>query len=76
MFDIWDVILLEMEYTLAEGFKGHRLLPYAHWITFLIWKAVSHMSPETVVEWSGATTEFSKYDMSQLLCHSRGRTPR
>ena len=24
IFDIWDVILLEMEDTLAEGFKGHR----------------------------------------------------
>jgi len=36
VFDIWDVILLEMEDTLAEGFKGHRQLPYAHWITFLI----------------------------------------
>jgi len=34
------------------------------------------MSPETVVEWSGATIEFSKYDMSQLLRHSHGRTPR
>jgi hypothetical protein len=75
VFDIWDVMLSEMEDTLAEGFKGHHQLPYAHWFTFLIWKAVSHMSLETVVEWSGATTEFSKYDMSQLLHHSRGRTP-
>jgi len=23
IFDIWDVILLEMEDTLAEGFRGH-----------------------------------------------------
>ena len=36
VFDIWDVILSEMEDTLAEGFRGHRQLPYAHWITFLI----------------------------------------
>ena len=36
IFDIWDVMLLEMEDTLAEGFRGHRQLPYAHWITFLI----------------------------------------
>ena len=36
IFDIWDVILSEMEDTLAEGFRGHRQLPYAHWITFLI----------------------------------------
>ena len=30
MFDIWDLILSEMEDTLAEGFRGHRQLPYAH----------------------------------------------
>ena len=36
VFDIWDVMLLEMEDTLAEGFRGHRQLPYAHWITFLL----------------------------------------
>jgi hypothetical protein len=35
-FDIWDLMLCEMEDTLAEGFKGHRQLPYAHWICFLI----------------------------------------
>ena len=33
------------------------------------------MSLETVAEWSGATTEFPQYDMSQLLRHSHGRTP-
>ena len=58
IFDIWDVMLLEMDDTLAEGFKGHRQLPYAHWITFLLQKAVTHKSPETMVEWTGATTEF------------------
>ena len=30
VFDIWDVLLLEMEDTLAEGFRSHRQLPYAH----------------------------------------------
>jgi hypothetical protein len=35
-FDIWDLMLYEMEDTLAEGFKGHHQLPYAHWICFLI----------------------------------------
>jgi hypothetical protein len=29
-FDIWDLMLCEMEDTLAEGFKGHHQLPYAH----------------------------------------------
>jgi hypothetical protein len=35
-FDIWDLMLYEMEDTLAEGFRGHRQLPYAHWICFII----------------------------------------
>jgi hypothetical protein len=29
-FDIWDLMVSEMEDTLAEGFKGHHQLPYAH----------------------------------------------
>ena len=41
VFDIWDVILSEIEDTLTEGFSDHRQLPYAHWITFLIRKAVT-----------------------------------
>ena len=36
VFDIWYVMLSEMEDTLAEGFRGHHQLPYAHWITFLL----------------------------------------
>ena len=43
IFDIWDVMLSEMEDTLV-GFRGHHQLPYAHWITFLLRKAV-HTSP-------------------------------
>jgi hypothetical protein len=35
-FDIWDLMLCEMKDTLAEGFKGHRQLPYAYWICFII----------------------------------------
>ena len=30
VFDIWDLLLSEMEDTIAEGFSGHRQLPYAH----------------------------------------------
>jgi hypothetical protein len=30
LFDIWDMMLCDMEDTLAEDFKGHRQLPYAH----------------------------------------------
>ena len=27
VFDIWDLLLSEMEDTIAEGFRGHRQLP-------------------------------------------------
>ena len=65
-----------MEDTLAEGFRGHHQLSYAHWITFLIHKAVTQKSLETMAEYTGATTEFPPYNMTQMLCHSTTRTPR
>ena len=64
-----------MEDTLAEGFRGHRQLPYAHWITFLIRKVVTMKSLETMAEYTGATIEFSLYNMTQMLHHSAARTP-
>ena len=76
-FDIWDLILLEMEDTLAKGFKGHHQLSYAHRICFLIIQACSHIPPEVVAELTGTPTEFLKYDMCQLMGSStRNRTPR
>ena len=75
VFDIWDVILSEMKDRLAKGFRGHHQLPYAHWITFFLRKVVAHKSPETMIEWIGATTKFPHYDLSQMICHSRARTP-
>ena len=75
IFDIWDVILSEMEDTLAKVFRGHRQLPYAHWITFLIHRAVIVRPPEMLAEYSSATTEFPAYNMTQMLRHSRVRTP-
>ena len=69
-------MLSEMEDTLVEGFRGHHQLPYAYWITFLLLKVVPHKSLETMAEWIGATIEFSQYDMSQMLHHSRASTPR
>ena len=64
IFDIWDVILLEMEDTLVEEFRGHHQLPFAHWITFLIRKEVTVKSLETMAEYTGATTEFPPYNMT------------
>ena len=75
VFDIWDLILSEMEDTLAEGFRGPRQLPYAHWITFLIHRAVIVRPPEMLAEYSGATTEFPTYNMTQMIRHSVMRTP-
>ena len=64
VFDVWDVILSEMEDTLTEGFRGHRQLPYAHWITFLIHRAVIVRPLEMLAEYSGATTEFPAYNLT------------
>ena len=75
MFDIWDLLLLEMEVTIVEGFRGHRQLPYAHWITFLIHRAVTVRPPEMLAEYSGATIEFPAYNMTQMVHHSAVRTP-
>jgi len=35
-FDLWDLIVSDIEDTILEGFRCHRQLPYAHWITLLI----------------------------------------
>ena len=75
VFDIWDLILSKMEDTIVERFRGHRQLPYAHWITFLIHRAVIVRSPKMLAEYSGATTEFPAYNMTQMLHHSAVRTP-
>jgi hypothetical protein len=64
-FDIWDLMLCEMEDTLAEGFKGHCQLPYAHWIYFLIWCACD-LPAEIREEIIDTTTTFPEYDICQL----------
>jgi hypothetical protein len=64
-FDIWDLMLYEMENTLAEGFKGHRQLPYAHWICFII-RSSLELPSEIRVEISDTTTAFLEYDIHQL----------
>jgi len=55
-FDLWDLIVSEIEDTIAEGFRGRRQLPYAHWITMLILRARA----DTV-------TMFPHYDLRQML---------
>ena len=75
MFHIWDLLLSEMVDTIVKGFWGHRQLQYAHWITFLTHRAVIVRPPEMLVEYSGATTEFPAYNMTQMIRHSAVRTP-
>ena len=67
VFDIWDLLLSEIDDTIAEGFRGHRQLPYAHWITFLIHRAVTVGPPKMLTEYSGATTKFPAYNMTQMI---------
>ena len=69
VFDIWDLLLSEMEDTIAKGFKGRRQLPYAHWITFLIRRIVHDKPPGMMDEYTGATTEFPAYNLSQRIRH-------
>jgi hypothetical protein len=61
-FDILDLMLCEMEDTLAEGFKGHRQLPYAYWICFLI-RSACDLPAEIRAEISNTTIAFSEYDI-------------
>jgi hypothetical protein len=75
-FDIWDLMLCEMEDTLAEGFKGHRRLPYVHWIYFIIQSACD-LPIEIWAEISNTTTAFPEYDIRQLWASvTREQTPR
>jgi hypothetical protein len=64
-FDIWDLMLGEMEDTLTEGFKRHRQLPYTHWICFIIRSALE-LPAEIRAEISETTTAFPEYDIRQL----------
>jgi hypothetical protein len=65
-----------MEDTLAEGFKGHRQLPYAHWICFII-RSTCDLPIEIRAEISDTTTTFPEYDIRQLWASvTREQAPR
>jgi hypothetical protein len=75
-FDIWDLMLCEMEDTLTEGFKGHRQLPYVHWIYFII-RSACDLPAEIRAEISDTTTAFLEYDIRQLWASvTREQAPR
>jgi hypothetical protein len=50
---------------LAERFKGHRQLSYAHWICFII-RSACELPVEIRAEISDTTTAFPEYDIRQL----------
>jgi hypothetical protein len=40
-------MVCEIEDTIAKGFKRHRQLPYAHWLTYLIlWAHANPLPPQ------------------------------
>jgi hypothetical protein len=65
-----------MEDTLAEGFMGHRQLPYAHWICFII-RSACDLPAEIRAEISDTTIAFLEYDIRQLWASvTREQAPR
>jgi hypothetical protein len=76
LFDIWDMMLCDMEDTLAEDFKGHRQLPYAHWICFII-RSACDLPTDIRAEITDTTTAFPEYDIRQLWASvTREQAPR
>jgi hypothetical protein len=61
-FDLWDLMLCEIEDTLVEGFKGHKQLPYAYWICFII-RSACELPVEIRAEISNTTAVFLEYDI-------------
>jgi hypothetical protein len=75
-FDIWYLMLCEMEDTLAEVFKVHHHVPYAHWICFLI-RSACDLPAEIRAEISDTTIAFPEYDIRQLWASiTREQAPR
>jgi hypothetical protein len=47
-FDIWDLMLCELEDTIYESFSAKRHMNYAHWISFIIYMGVEPMPAASV----------------------------
>jgi hypothetical protein len=63
-FDIWDLMLCELEDTIYESFNAKRHMNYAHWISFLIYMGVEPIPAASVQKWSTTTFEYPIYDFS------------
>ena len=67
-FDLWDLIVSDIEDTVAEGFRGRRQLPYAHWNTMLILHARADPLPAHIQrELIDTDIVFPHYDPRQML---------
>jgi hypothetical protein len=66
-FDMWDLMLRELEDTIYESFNAKRHMNYAHSISFLIYMGVEPMLAASVQEWSTTTFKYPIYDFSQLV---------
>ena len=64
-FDLWDLIVSELEDIIAAGFRGHWQLQFAHWISYLI--VAKTGSGVMRVTLTRSATEFPVYSMSQLV---------
>jgi len=68
LFDLWDLIVSEIEDTISESFRGRRQLPYAHWITLLILRARPVPLPAHLQrELTDSDTVFPRYDPRQMF---------
>ena len=68
LFDLWDLIVSEIEDTISESLRGRRQLPYAHWITLLILRArpvplLAHLQREL----TNSDTVFPHYNPRQMF---------
>jgi len=67
-FDLWDLIISEIEDTISKSFRGWHQLPYAHWITLLILCARPVPLPAHLQrELTDSDTVFPHYDPRQML---------
>lgn len=69
-FDVLDVIILEMEDTIAEGIRSRRQLPYAHWISYLIMRELDQQPH--IKGLAESATKFPVYRMTSVVDGQRG----
>ena len=76
-FDLWDLIVSEIEDTIGEGFRSRRQLSYAHWIMLLILHARPEPLPAHLQrELTDVDMVFPHYDPRQMLrAHHDLRAP-